>query len=52
MPTDVKELAKQTIDELSENEIMELLEFLNDLHKKHEKTGQETHRELRESLDA
>lgn len=52
MTTDVKELAKQTIDELSESEVMELLEFLNSLHKKHETADQEVCGKLREALDA
>ena len=38
MTTHVKELAQQTIDKLSESEVVELLEFLSDyLQEKHMK---------------
>ena len=52
MTTDVKEFAKQTIDELSESEVMELWEYLNSLHKKHETVDQEVCGKFREALDA
>jgi uncharacterized protein (DUF2342 family) len=40
MATNVKELAKQAVDELAENEVIELLDFLSYLRWRHEETDQ------------
>ena len=51
MAMPVKEIAKQKIDSLSQDDIMELLGFLNGLEQRHECANKENQGELRHALE-